>query len=308
MPGMDNDDQGGVMGNVQELMTGAVVLLVGYVIMQFVNSPTSHLFGTAVHTSTNLVASMMSNPLLAMLVAPIAYVLFEALRHNLTLYRAKAEVSLQTKLEAIRNPSQPPRPTAYRIRTKTAARFDTLVRKVRDAYQSNDFENVDSADLAAFADRDLSKQNPQQMSTEDKKSSLGKFLLQAWNMGDQGMYKELTGIIETIMDRNATQMANDVVSGETPLEDLPDDQKLLMRKRMAKAPPNSELTRLTAQLVRQHANWDKPSTTAVKAVPAVASDGATLATVQADASRDVTGARPAVDARNGGTLSSKGLI
>ena len=93
------DEDQGLIGNAQELITGAVVLLIGYVIYKGMNGPFPKLFNDGaktVDTGLNLVNSVLSSPLLAALLIGLvgAFRVVFGPRWRAALIRAEKDVAV----------------------------------------------------------------------------------------------------------------------------------------------------------------------------------------------------------------------
>ena len=75
------DEDQGLIGNAQELITGAVVLLIGYVIYSAANSEWGKFFGTAARTADSalgLVNQLLSSPVLGAVVLAVLVALYKS--------------------------------------------------------------------------------------------------------------------------------------------------------------------------------------------------------------------------------------
>jgi len=103
------DDDGGVLGNVQEMVMGAVALMVLYCGWRFINSPTANLLGKTVNGAANTLQWSLSSPfalILSLILVAAGYVALQIGRFQLERYKTKlqskdetdAKVDLETKL------------------------------------------------------------------------------------------------------------------------------------------------------------------------------------------------------------------
>lgn len=102
----DNDDS--MMGNMKELMIGAVVLLIGYCAFQFVNSPTSQLFGNTVNGAANTASFFTSSTwtfLLGLVLVGAGFVGYQLMKDTHEDRRAVAELKLYEIKKSIDDPN-----------------------------------------------------------------------------------------------------------------------------------------------------------------------------------------------------------
>jgi hypothetical protein len=112
------DDDGGVLGNVQEMVMGAVALMVLYCGWRFINSPTANLLGKTVNGAANTLQWSLSSPfalILSLILVAAGYVALQIGRFQMKRWTTKieskdateAEVDRETQLANAENARKP---------------------------------------------------------------------------------------------------------------------------------------------------------------------------------------------------------
>lgn len=175
-----DDDDGGMLGNVQEMVMGAVALMALYCGWRFINSPTANLLGKTVNGAANTLQWSLSSPfaliltlvLIAAGMASFQLAKFQGRRWVKKMEAsddADAEAARQEKLEAAKKPkpkteeasrarpldevrTDPPRPTSWLDSEFTSPLAKTSSKELKDAVDVRKFltahpEFAESTDL-----------------------------------------------------------------------------------------------------------------------------------------------------------------